>query len=31
VQATTSVLRSLQRRQARIRAYFRPPEVRYAA
>ena len=31
MQATTSVLRSLQRRPARIRAYFHPPEVRYAA
>jgi len=31
VQATTSVLRSLQRRPARIRVYFHPPDVRYAA
>jgi transposase len=31
VQATSSVLRSLQRMPARIRAYFNPPEVRYAA
>jgi len=31
VQATTSVLRSLQRRPERICSYFHPPEVRYAA
>jgi transposase len=31
VQATSSVLRSLQRMPTRIRAYFNPPEVRYAA
>lgn len=31
VKATTSVLRSLQRRPERIRSYFRPPDVRYAA
>jgi len=31
VQATTSVLRSLQRQPMRIRAYFNPTEVRYAA
>ena len=31
VQSTTSVLRSLQRRPARIRAYFHHKDVRYAA
>jgi len=31
VKATTSVLRSLQRRPARICSYFHPPHVRYAA
>jgi transposase len=31
VQATQSVLRSLQRRPDRTRAYFNPPDVRYAA
>lgn len=31
VKVTTSVLRSLQRRPERIRSYFRPPDVRYAA
>lgn len=31
VKTTTSVLRSLQRRPVRIRAYFHPPQVRYAA
>lgn len=31
VKATTAVLRSLQRRPERIRSYFRPPDVRYAA
>jgi DDE superfamily endonuclease len=31
VKATTSVLRSLQRRPARIRSYFHPQHVRYAA
>ena len=31
VQSTTSVLRSLQRRPDRIRAYFHHKDVRYAA
>jgi len=31
LQATTSVLRSLQRKPDRIRSYFYPPDVRYAA
>jgi len=31
VKATAAVLRSLQRRPERIRSYFNPPQVRYAA